>query len=83
VEVCRFRLLCRAVYSRLFSGDKQLLFALSKVRIFKKVTFISNIWPKWLDAGGSAEPVENHLLKKLADLRKNPKPFILFTLRYR
>jgi hypothetical protein len=26
---------------------------------------------KWLDAGGSAEPVENHLLKKLQTLEKS------------
>jgi hypothetical protein len=38
---------------------------------------------KWLDAGGSAEPVGKPPTKEAADLRKSLKPFVLSTLRYR
>jgi hypothetical protein len=81
METCRFRLLFRKLFIAAYlSGDKQLLFAIEQ-DLHSYSSFLI-FGQKWLDAGGSAEPVGNHLLKT-ADLRKSLKPFVLSTLRYR
>jgi hypothetical protein len=52
------------------SGDKQLLFAIEQGYDLHSYSSFLIFGQKWLDAGGSAEPVENHLLKKLQTLEK-------------
>jgi hypothetical protein len=68
METCRFRLLFRrAVYSRYLSGE-QLLFAIEH-DLHSYSSFLI-FGQKWLDAGGSAEPVGKPPTKEAADLRK-------------
>jgi DNA polymerase I-like protein with 3'-5' exonuclease and polymerase domains len=65
------------------SGDKQLLFAIEQGYDLHSYSSFLIFGQKWLDAGGSAEPVGKPPTKEAADLRKSLKPFVLSTLRYR
>jgi hypothetical protein len=63
---CRFRLPFAELFIAAYlSGDKQLLFAIEQGYDLHSYSSFLIFGQKWLDAGGSAEPVENHLLKKL------------------
>jgi hypothetical protein len=63
METCRFRLLFSAelFIAAYLSGDKQLLFAIEQGYDLHSYSSFLIFGQKWLDAGGSAEPVGNHL----------------------
>jgi hypothetical protein len=62
------------------SGDKQLLFAIEQGYDLHSYSSFLIFGQKWLDAGGSAEPVGKPPTKEAADLRKSLKPFVLSTV---
>jgi hypothetical protein len=57
------------------SGDKQLLFAIEQGYDLHSYSSFLIFGQKWLDAGGSAEPVGKPPTKEAADLRKSLKTF--------
>jgi hypothetical protein len=57
------------------SGDKQLLFAIEQGYDLHSYSSFLIFGQKWLDAGGSAEPVGKPPTKEAADLRKKSKTF--------
>jgi hypothetical protein len=76
METCRFRLLFRELFIAAYlSGDKQLLFAIEQGYDLHSYSSFLIFGQKWLDAGGSAEPVGKPPTKEAADLRKKSKTF--------
>jgi DNA polymerase I-like protein with 3'-5' exonuclease and polymerase domains len=63
------------------SGDKQLLFAIEQGYDLHSYSSFLIFGQKWLDAGGSAEPVGKPPTKEAADLRKKSKN-LSFSLLY-
>jgi hypothetical protein len=83
METCRFRLPSAELFIAAYlSGDKQLLFAIEQGYDLHSYSSFLIFGQKWLDAGGSAEPVGKPPTKKLQTQEKSLKPF-LSTLRYR
>jgi DNA polymerase I-like protein with 3'-5' exonuclease and polymerase domains len=63
------------------SGDKQLMFAIEQGYDLHSYSSFLIFGQKWLDAGGSAEPVGKPPTKEAADLRKKSKN-LSFSLLY-